>query len=306
MPRRKYLEGTDACDKLRVDLPFIEDFCDRLEKSLNPTHKINSRDLFPEYVAYVQQRSGGNKGAVFNANREQAFYKYLANFCDVNGIKGEEDRFKPAGYYMILHKCQRIIKEKAEAATALDVFSRSDFETWTSADKREHHYGYLKILFVGESCGFSTFSRIPIPAMAIVCEYLGENITIEEGERRQQIYKDWDWTSTMLEVRVYGEPEHSIDGHAIDFRKRIFFQDFQNPAKFINSNISDVNLKRKVINGRVFLYAAHDIPANQELFWDYKIPQGPDQPKWYTAPSKYQPKPKPPKKSGKAKKQKKN
>ena len=286
MPRPDYLSGTDACDKQKTDLPWIEEFFKLLEEA---PEKMRSKYLFAEYLAYVRQRCGGNRGALVNADHEMAFCKQLKEYCKGKGFRMETKKSLPQGYWVKPNRVKRVTKQEVAAAAAFDIFQV--LETWTSEDEKEHHVGYLKILYVHESCGFSAYSRVPIPAFAIICEYLGERITIAEGKRRQEIYRDMDKTSTMLDVIVYGEEKISIDGHAIDFEKGEFFPKFANPAAYLNSRVEDVNIRIKVIDGKAMLMAAHDIPANQELFWDYKCPQGPDQPKFYTEPSKYIPKP---------------
>jgi SET domain-containing protein len=101
------------------------------------------------------------------------------------------------------------------------------------------------------------YAAAPIPAGAFIVEYTGELIPAEEAYRREQdpgrggIYTFWT-----------GD-EWAIDGF-----------DEGNIARFIN-HCCTPNCDYRIAENRVFIYAARDIAAGEELTIDYSFsPEG--------------------------------
>lgn len=96
------------------------------------------------------------------------------------------------------------------------------------------------------------YTTAPIKAGERVVEYTGDLLTIQEGDQR---YLGRD------ETYLFGlnDDEHVIDGYGM--------------AAYINHSC-DGNCETDEIDGRVWIFAARDIAAGEELTYDYELYDG--------------------------------
>jgi histone-lysine N-methyltransferase EZH2 len=105
--------------------------------------------------------------------------------------------------------------------------------------------------------GWGLFATRPIAKGQLICEYAGERITQEEGDRRGLICDRFNQSYLFQ-----SDKETVIDA-----------QRFGNVARFINHSGKKPNCMVRVlqVNGMhtVCIFAALDIDAGRELFFDY-------------------------------------
>lgn len=96
------------------------------------------------------------------------------------------------------------------------------------------------------------FTTAPIPRGACVVEYSGPRLTVEEANRR---YQDRD------DTYLFGlsDGKTVVDGNGM--------------AAFIN-HCCDGNCETDEIDGRIWIVAARDIAAGEELSYDYNLYDG--------------------------------
>lgn len=88
-----------------------------------------------------------------------------------------------------------------------------------------------------------------------VIEYLGERISMEEGDRR---YGDDD--ADRPHVLLFGVDEHTVIDGGVN----------ANEAHFINHSC-DPNCEAEVIEGRIIISAIRTIYEEEELTYDYRL-----------------------------------
>ena len=105
--------------------------------------------------------------------------------------------------------------------------------------------------------GWGLFATRPIAKGQLICEYVGERITQEEGDRRGLICDRFN-QSYLFQA----DKETVIDA-----------QRFGNVARFINHSGKKPNCMVRVVQvggvHTVCIFAALDIDAGRELFFDY-------------------------------------
>jgi SET domain-containing protein len=96
------------------------------------------------------------------------------------------------------------------------------------------------------------YTTAPIAEGARIVEYTGDVITIEEGDVRYEGRDD---------TYLFGlnDEQHVIDGYGM--------------AAYINHSC-DGNCETDEIEGRVWIFAARDIEAGEELTYDYDLYDG--------------------------------
>ena len=112
---------------------------------------------------------------------------------------------------------------------------------------------------VSEVHGWGLYAGEDIAKSEFISEYKGELISIPEGNRRGTVYHN-----LKLEYLFKLSKDQELDGSR-----------FSNKARFINNSSVAKNInvlsKKLLCNGviRIMLYAARDITAGEELFYDY-------------------------------------
>ena len=115
------------------------------------------------------------------------------------------------------------------------------------------------IMGVSEVHGWGLFAGETIAKSEFISEYKGELISIEEGNRRGGVYHNLG-----LEYLFKLSKDQELDGSRVS-----------NKARFINNSslTKNINVLPKLLlcNGvsRIMLYAARDIAAGEELFYEY-------------------------------------
>lgn len=106
--------------------------------------------------------------------------------------------------------------------------------------------------------GRGVYARVAIPDGTHVIEYTGERITKAESKRRE--------AARLARQRAGGDDcvyIFDLDAtHDLDGRTQ------RNIARLINHSCAP-NCRSEVIDGRVWIVARRDIPAGQELTFDY-------------------------------------
>lgn len=108
--------------------------------------------------------------------------------------------------------------------------------------------------------GYGIFAREPIKGGARIIEYVGERITKPEADRRDarrlaRLAAGGDGCVYIYELNQ----RHDIDGRVP-----------WNHARRINHACAP-NCETKVIRGRIWIVALRDIPAGEELTYDYRF-----------------------------------
>eukprot|EP00871_Galdieria_phlegrea_P005800 jgi/Galph1/707/GphlegSOOS_G5490.1 len=120
-----------------------------------------------------------------------------------------------------------------------------------------------KRLFISHSdyhkSGWGLFTRDNIEKDAFVCEYKGELITLEESERRAQIY---ELTGMIF---FFDKGDEIIDATRKGGKAR-----FANDPRNAPPNCY-ARYKRTIGDVKVGIYAARDIQAGEELLFEYKL-----------------------------------
>ncbi|TAM53060.1 MAG: SET domain-containing protein-lysine N-methyltransferase [Paraburkholderia sp.] len=103
--------------------------------------------------------------------------------------------------------------------------------------------------------GKGVFAAVPLKAGERLLEYKGERISWKEALRRHP--------------HNPAEPNHTFyfaleDGHVIDGKVG------GNSARWINHSCAP-NCEAEEVDGHVFIHALRDIPADDELFYDYGL-----------------------------------
>jgi uncharacterized protein len=107
----------------------------------------------------------------------------------------------------------------------------------------------LKLEVKKSKTGLGLFAMEPIKKGAKVIEYIGDKVTTDEANRRGGMY--------LFELNS----KWTIDGKS---RK--------NTARYINHACEPFcNCEAEIRNGRIWILAKKNIPAGDELFYDYGI-----------------------------------
>ncbi|MFA7669791.1 MAG: SET domain-containing protein-lysine N-methyltransferase [Burkholderiaceae bacterium] len=105
--------------------------------------------------------------------------------------------------------------------------------------------------------GTGVFAAVDIPAETCILEYRGRRITTEEADERPASSPD--------------DPNHTFffslsSGKIIDGGQR------GNDARWINHSCSpNCEARENEAGTRLYIYSLHDIPAGDELFFDYAL-----------------------------------
>ena len=106
--------------------------------------------------------------------------------------------------------------------------------------------------------GNGVYARTDIPAGTRLIEYIGERITKAESRRREdarleRLRRGQDGCVTIFELNQ----RHDIDGRSA-----------KNIARMINHSCAP-NSRSEIIRGRIWILANRDIPAGEEITFDY-------------------------------------
>lgn len=106
--------------------------------------------------------------------------------------------------------------------------------------------------------GRGVYARVPIPRDTRIVEYVGERITKAESVRREKLRLDRQRRGADGCVYIFElNKKHDLDGRTRG-----------NVARLINHSCSP-NCRAETIRGRIWIIAATDIAAGEELTFDY-------------------------------------
>jgi SET domain-containing protein len=123
--------------------------------------------------------------------------------------------------------------------------SRSLKSPWIRADQSVIH-------------GRGVYARVPIPAETRIIEYVGERITKAEAKRREK--------QRLLRQKRGGDG--SVYIFELNRRYDLDGRFAANVARLINHSCAP-NCRAETIRGRIWIIANRDIPAGEELTFDY-------------------------------------
>lgn len=102
------------------------------------------------------------------------------------------------------------------------------------------------------------FARVDIPQGTAIIEYTGEKITKAESERRGSALAARAAKTGGAAVYIFTlNKTHDLDGSTAS-----------NTARLINHSC-EPNCEAFISRGRIWIYAKHDIPAGEELSFNY-------------------------------------
>ena len=191
MVRPEYLKGTDASPHEKIDYPFRDDFFDTLSVS---DVKMGSLTIHKAYVSFVRAKCPRNVGAITNARRWKGFCVQLKAFVKEKFGQDQDEHDNYRGYYIKVARASRPLFNPPTPAQVSD-------ELIEIIPGYVYQVGLLRIMWVNKECGFSAFAARTILEGEFVVEYLGKELTMEQGEILNKHYVDvLNLPSTMLDV----------------------------------------------------------------------------------------------------------
>ncbi len=106
--------------------------------------------------------------------------------------------------------------------------------------------------------GRGVYASAPIASGERVLEYVGERITRDEAERREQARQERQRQGKDACVYIFElNDRHALDGEYAD-----------NPVRFINHSC-EPNCRSEIDRDRIWIVANRDIATGEELTFDY-------------------------------------
>ena len=154
--------------------------------------KTGSTTLHKNYISFVRAKAPRNIGAISIALKSRGFFRQLKAFLKEKfGLK-QDNKNKFRGYFVEVPRSMRV-------QVALPIQRKPNNELKEIIKGKVYEIGLLKIMWVNKECGFSAFAARTILEGEFVVEYLGKELTMDEGKRLNEYYVDeLKLPSTML------------------------------------------------------------------------------------------------------------
>lgn len=279
MPRRKELEGTTVCKKLKQPLPLFEEFARRLL----PTEDIptSTRSLHERYVEMVKAMVGCVEGKEVGrkeieiASSFVRFSKRLSTYASEHGFVAVNSRCR--GYNVSVPRLSRSGCVRAEPSVQptrrVTRLPATATQASVAVDPGDTS-ALFNVLLCDPVKGRGCFAARNLDANVRLCEYRGQKISSTEADERERHYEAEGKKPVMVWVNQGGRGRTDIEGSAVDGYMNEFgqpFGDAENKAILFNHDRVDPNcdLRKKLVSGKLYLYTKRKVPEGFELKWDY-------------------------------------
>jgi hypothetical protein len=226
---------------------------------------LSSCDLHEHYKAFVQTRTDDAKvQGISNSYRRFT----MALKSHARQEKWEEVTDQKRGYKVKLARDQR-----NASSNQCDIKGMvANFLSQTTEQKKEQAKYYMRRLLLGYVDGqpnYGAFSNVDIPINTIIAEYIGEEITRQEGDKREAKYKECQGKKNVTMFFVANNI--CFDGYKTPNGEEITIND--NPGtwlnhKKINPNCKPVSL-RTADGLRIVIMTIRQVAQHEELRWNY-------------------------------------
>ena len=257
MPRNKALRSSCLFPKdLKVNVPYIEEFGNLI---LAAKEILSTRDIYIEYCSFLAAKTAETQSRGAGAS----FIRFARDFKTLAIAKGwhhcTTDRFR--GYRVQIYR----------------VNTRKDFgHVNTNQTNEDQINAFLaktdgapfRRLFISKEKSYGAVSIETIGKNTVICEYLGQQVSREEGEKRELEYGKVGVPCTMFNISnsMCFDGQRDCDGRLL--------AEGENLGAVLNHSHKYPNCKIiKTVrneNVRLFVKTIHEIAPGVELLYDYQ------------------------------------
>ena len=266
MPRGAAFKGTAKYPKdMKISPPFIEKFVSLITVDV-VGGSTTTEDLYEEYKAFVRKRTDDQELNDL-AGKFRRFSTYMRR-------RASQENWEFITYPRRGYKIKVERDRRATCTTNSDALRRAakEFLQLSEEAKRDKAKHNMRRVLLGQVDGqdnHGAFANRTIDAGSVVCEYIGQEISRKEGEKRD---KDYAHAHGRNVTMFFINENVCFDGYCKPNGQPIKIED--NPGTWLNHkrlqpNCKPFHLKEGEEDGKMVIRTLRDVTAGEELTWDY-------------------------------------
>lgn len=250
----------DEKERHRLSLPYFKEFCDRLVE--NEDDVSYSCDLYAEYLSSVIPKTS-DPLSLKSANGKRRFHVNLAEYASKK--RWVKVRAPKSGYKVTLNTDKKY-KLSRKICNSLEYSLPDDAIKMLQVSKDLRNYPFpAHSIFITNDIGRGVVADHIIPKGSLICEYIGEVLTLKQFEERHCYYIFMN----MAVTAVHLTNNSVLDGYA---DQDGFAMELNGGASLNHSKgFHNCVFKKVIVNGKrkYFIFAKTEIPKGFQLTWYY-------------------------------------